>query len=87
MQQQPWEPQQFNDYVNNVSRWFSGSNKFLYLLIIGIVLLVWLATGIYIVQPGQEGVVLTFGKFANVTGSCCQSLLKPFFIFSAMTKI
>ncbi len=69
MQQQPWEPQQFNDYVNNVSRWFSGSNKFLYLLIIGIVLLVWLATGIYIVQPGQEGVVLTFGKFANVTGS------------------
>ena len=69
MQQQPWEPQQFNEYVNNVSRWFSGSNKFLYLLVIGILLLVWLATGMYIVQPGQEGVVLTFGRFANVTGS------------------
>lgn len=69
MQQQPWEPEQFNQYMSNVSRWFSGSSKFLYLLIIGIVLLVWLATGIYIVQPGQEGVVLTFGKFANVTGS------------------
>lgn len=69
MQQQPWEPEQFNQYMNNVSRWFSGSSKFLYLLIIGIVLLVWLATGVYIVQPGQEGVVLTFGKFANVTGS------------------
>ena len=69
MQQQPWEPEQFNQYMNSVSRWFSGSSKFLYLLIIGIVLLVWLATGIYIVQPGQEGVVLTFGKFASVTGS------------------
>ena len=69
MQQQPWEPEQFNQYMSSVSRWFSGSSKFLYLLIIGIVLLVWLATGIYIVQPGQEGVVLTFGKFANVTGS------------------
>ena len=69
MQQQPWEPEQFNQYMSNVSRWFSGSGKFFYLLIIGIVLLVWLATGIYIVQPGQEGVVLTFGKFANVTGS------------------
>lgn len=69
MQQQPWEPEQFNQYMSNVSRWFSGSSKILYLLIIGIVLLVWLATGIYIVQPGQEGVVLTFGKFANVTGS------------------
>ncbi len=69
MQQQPWEPEQFNQYMSNVSRWFSGSSKFLYLLIIGIVLLVWLATGVYIVQPGQEGVVLTFGKFANVTGS------------------
>ena len=69
MQQQPWEPEQFNQYMSSVSRWFSGSSKFLYLLIIGIVLLVWLATGIYMVQPGQEGVVLTFGKFANVTGS------------------
>jgi membrane protease subunit HflK len=69
MQQQPWEPEQFNQYMSNVSTWFSGSSKILYLLIIGIVLLVWLATGIYIVQPGQEGVVLTFGKFANVTGS------------------
>ena len=69
MQQQPWEPEQFNQYMSNVSRWFSGSNKFLYLLIGGIVLLVWLGTGIYMVQPGQEGVVLTFGKFVNISGS------------------
>ena len=48
---------------------FRDPASFSILLIIGIVLLVWLATGIYIVQPGQEGVVLTFGKFANVTGS------------------
>ena len=69
MQQQPWETEQFNQYVTNVSRWFSGSSKFLYLIIIGIVLLLWLGSGVYIVQPGQEGVVRTFGEFTEVTGS------------------
>jgi len=69
MQQQPWETEQFNQYVTNVSRWFSGSSKSPYLIIIAIVLLIWLASGIYIVQPGEEGVVRTFGKFAGVTTS------------------
>ena len=69
MQQQPWETEQFNRYVTNVSSWFSGSSKFLYVIIIAIVLLLWLASGIYIVQPGEEGVVRTFGKFSNLTGS------------------
>jgi modulator of FtsH protease HflK len=35
----------------------------------GIVLAVWLASGFYIVVEGQRGVVLTFGKFAEETGS------------------
>jgi modulator of FtsH protease HflK len=38
-------------------------------LIAGIVLAVWLASGFYIVVEGQRGVVLTFGKFAEETGS------------------
>ena len=38
-------------------------------LIGGIVLAVWLASGFYIVVEGQRGVVLTFGKFAEETGS------------------
>ena len=38
-------------------------------LIGGILLAVWLASGFYIVVEGQRGVVLTFGKFAEETGS------------------
>jgi len=38
-------------------------------LIAGVVLAVWLASGFYIVVEGQRGIVLTFGKFAEETGS------------------
>lgn len=34
-----------------------------------VVLLAWLASGFYIVVEGQRGVVLTFGKFSEVTSS------------------
>ncbi|MBI2959601.1 MAG: FtsH protease activity modulator HflK [Betaproteobacteria bacterium] len=36
-------------------------------LLIGLVLVLWLASGFYIVVEGQRGVVLTFGKFTEVT--------------------
>ena len=38
-------------------------------LIFGVVLVAWLASGFYIVVEGQRGVVLTFGKFSEVTTS------------------
>jgi membrane protease subunit HflK len=38
-----------------------------YLLIIIIALLFWLISGIYIIQPGEEGVVQTFGRFSAIT--------------------
>jgi membrane protease subunit HflK len=38
-------------------------------LVIGVIAAVWLASGFYIVVEGQRGVVLTFGKFADETGS------------------
>ncbi len=38
-------------------------------LLIGLVLVVWLASGFYIVVEGQRGVVLTFGKFSEVTNA------------------
>ena len=38
-------------------------------LIILVVLVAWLASGFYIVVEGQRGVVLTFGKFSEVTSS------------------
>src|ERR1700680_4114928 len=45
---------------------FKGSS----LTIIGlIVLVVWLASGVYIVQPDEQGVVLRFGQFVNTTSS------------------
>jgi len=39
------------------------------LVLLGLVLLIWLASGFYIVVEGQRGVVLTFGKFSEETGS------------------
>jgi membrane protease subunit HflK len=38
-------------------------------LLIGLFLIAWLASGFYIVVEGQRGVVLTFGKFSEVTNS------------------
>ena len=38
-------------------------------LLAGLVLAVWLASGFYIVVEGQRGVVLTFGKFSEITNA------------------
>ncbi len=38
-------------------------------LLIGLILIVWLVSGFYIVVEGQRGVVLTFGKFSEVTSA------------------
>jgi len=38
------------------------------LLVVGLVVLLWLASGVYIVGPAERGVVLRFGKFAEETG-------------------
>ncbi len=38
-------------------------------LLVGLVLALWLASGFYIVVEGQRGVVLTFGKFSEVTNA------------------
>lgn len=41
-------------------------------LIIGVALLIWLASGIFIVQEGQVGVVMQFGKYKYTTTSGIQ---------------
>src|SRR5258706_8991920 len=38
-------------------------------LLVAVVLVAWLASGFYIVVEGQRGVVLTFGKFSEITDS------------------
>lgn len=37
-------------------------------LVAGIALVVWLFSGFYIIQPGERGVVLQFGKYLTTTG-------------------
>ena len=38
-------------------------------IILGIIVAIWLASGVYIVVEGQRGVVLTFGQYSSQTGS------------------
>src|SRR5579859_5087531 len=38
-------------------------------LMLAVIVVAWLASGFYIVVEGQRGVVLTFGKFSEVTNS------------------
>ncbi|WP_296806212.1 FtsH protease activity modulator HflK [Thiocapsa sp.] len=37
-------------------------------IIVGILLVIWLATGIYIVEPAERGVVTRFGAYVDTTG-------------------
>ena len=55
------------NYFNKVFRWYSGNRRFFSFILIIVVVLLWLASGVYIVQPGEEGVVQTFGRFSNIT--------------------
>lgn len=63
------ELEQFGDYFSNLFHWFSGKRKSFYFVLISVIVLVWLASGAYIVQPGEEGVVQTFGRFSSITTS------------------
>ncbi len=62
----------FNEKLNKL---FGGKpsspgkpfNKGILFIILGIILAVWLASGFYIVDTGERGVVLRFGKFVETT--------------------
>jgi membrane protease subunit HflK len=47
---------------SNGAKWGAG-------LIVFIVVFLWLVSGFFLVQEGQVGVVMTFGKYSNETGS------------------
>ena len=51
--------------MNNVKNDFKMQIK----LILGALLLLWLASGFYQVQPSEQGVVLRFGKYVDTTDS------------------
>ena len=63
------EIDQLKEIAQRVGRGFSSRGSGLYLLILIVVLVLWLASGIYIVEPAEEGVVQTFGRFTAITTS------------------
>jgi membrane protease subunit HflK len=63
------EPGLFGYYFNRFFRWYSANRGSFNFILILVVVLLWLASGVYFVQPGEEGVVQTFGRFSSVTTS------------------
>lgn len=63
------ELEALGEYGNKVFDWFSKKRGSFYIILIIFIVLVWLVSGVYIVQPGEEGVVQTFGRFSSITTS------------------
>jgi membrane protease subunit HflK len=61
------ESEQLGDNLNKFSKWFSGKGRSFYIILVVIIAVIWLVSGVYIVQPGEEGVVQTFGRFSGIT--------------------
>lgn len=57
------------DYFNNLFHRFSRRRRTFYFIIPILIISLWLVSGAYIVQPGEEGVVQTFGRFSSITTS------------------
>lgn len=55
--------------ILDVVRWMLNRSGRFYTFLAAVALLLWLGTGVYIVQAGEEGVVQTFGRFSSVTTS------------------
>jgi membrane protease subunit HflK len=63
------EIDQIKEIAQRFGRGLSSRGSGLYLLILVALLGLWLASGIYIVEPAEEGVVQTFGRFTAITTS------------------
>ncbi len=48
------------------------STKAIAIIVFGIVVAIWLASGFFIVQEGQTGVILQFGRYKSMTGAGIQ---------------
>jgi membrane protease subunit HflK len=58
----------FETMVDDLARRLTKRGKFLSIGIVGVLLALWLGSGIYQVQPGEEGVIRTFGRYTTTTG-------------------
>jgi modulator of FtsH protease HflK len=70
---EPQFEQRLGQVLQQVEDWFrrnlqGGSLTRILPIALGAILLLWLATGVYIVDPGHTGVVRTFGKETKRTG-------------------
>jgi modulator of FtsH protease HflK len=63
------EAQEISEFLGRFFRWLGAQRGLSYIIIIGVLVVLWGLSGVYIVQPGEEGVVRTFGKFTGVTTS------------------
>ena len=59
----------YDRILEDFSRRVSGRSRLIVPAILAVILVLWLLSGIYIVQPGEEGVIRSFGKFYTITGS------------------
>lgn len=59
--------EQASRYRAGLFQWLSGHGGAFYAGIVIVAALLWLATGIYQVQPGEEGVVRTLGRYTATT--------------------
>ena len=60
------EAQQVDDYLQGCFGWLRRQRGIFYGAVAAAIVVIWLASGIYVVQPGEEGVVRTFGRFTGV---------------------
>jgi len=54
--------------LSDIFRRLVNRRRSFYIGIVAVVLMLWLASGIYQVQPGEEGVIRTFGRYTVTTG-------------------
>lgn len=76
----PWQSQKSPPNLDDLlmkffKKHFNGSNKnnqvnqFMILLLVVVIVSIWAITGIFTVQPGEQSVVLRFGKFQSIYDS------------------
>ncbi len=54
--------------VADLGRRLFRRRQSLFIAILGVLLVLWLVSGIYQVQPGEDGVIRTFGRYSATTG-------------------
>jgi membrane protease subunit HflK len=63
----PQFDQQLGQFLEQAERWLKHNASRVLPVVVGIGVVVWLGTGVYVVEPGHKGVVRTFGKATDRT--------------------